>query len=166
MSFKSMLARMKNFLLLHFARTIATVGGVGYVSKMPGTVGSAVALAVYLAWPVPWVVTLAVMVLGTWASGVYAQKNATTDPSEVVVDEVVGMWLSLYALPLNFFFPAFLLFRIVDILKPVPVCTAEKLPGGWGIMADDVVGGIMTNLILQGIYWIFWGQGWLRGLFV
>ena len=145
---------------------IATAGRAGYLTKMPGTVGSAVACVLFVLLPIRWWVILAVMAAGIWAGDVYARRKGVTDPSEVVIDEVVGMWLSLYALPRPFIIPAFFLFRIVDIIKPVPVCTAEKLPGGWGIMADDVVGGILTNLIFQGIYWIFMDGGWLRALFV
>ncbi|MDR1979519.1 MAG: phosphatidylglycerophosphatase A [Synergistaceae bacterium] len=137
------------------AMLAATVGGAGYLTKMPGTVGSAVACVVYAFLPVPWWMILAVTLVGTWCADVYAGLKGISDPGEVVIDEVVGMWLSLWGLPMTFILPAFLLFRIVDIIKPIPVSTAEKLPGGWGIMADDVVGGVMTNLILQAIYWIF-----------
>jgi phosphatidylglycerophosphatase A len=148
------------------ATAIATVCGAGYLTKMPGTVGSAVACVLYVFLPIHWWVIPVAALIGTWASDVHARAAGVVDPPEVVIDEVVGMWLSLYALPPSSLVPAFFLFRVVDILKPVPVCTAEKLPGGWGIMADDVLGGIATNLILQGIYWIFLSQGWLRSLFV
>lgn len=145
---------------------IATAGGAGYLTKMPGTVGSAVACVLFVLLPIRWWVILAVMAAGIWAGDVYARRKGVTDPSEVVIDEVVGMWISLYALPPSFLIPAFVLFRIVDVIKPVPVCTAEKLPGGWGIMADDVLGGVITNLIFQAIAWVVWGDGWLRALFV
>ena len=88
------------------------------------------------------------------------------DPGAIVVDEAVGMWVSLYALPVSFSLPAFFLFRVVDILKPFPVSTAERLPGGVGIMADDVVGGVMVNLFLQFLNGYLWGRGWLWNLFV
>jgi phosphatidylglycerophosphatase A len=141
-------------IILKFATLVSTVGGVGYL-LVPGTMGSAVACGVYAFLPVPWWVILAVALLGVGCSDVYAKAKKTLDPGEVVVDEIVGMWLSLTGLPKTFILPAFLLFRIIDIIKPAPVSTMEKLPGGWGIMADDVVGGIMTNLILQVIYRIF-----------
>ncbi|MDR3265372.1 MAG: phosphatidylglycerophosphatase A [Synergistaceae bacterium] len=157
---------MKRLPLSGVAAKIATVCGAGYLTKMPGTVGSAVACVLYVFLPIRWWVVLAVALAGVWASDVHARATGVVDPSEVVIDEVVGMWLSLYALPPSSFIPAFFLFRVVDIVKPVPVCTAEKLPGGWGIMADDVLGGIITNLIFQAIYWILWDQGWLRSLFV
>jgi phosphatidylglycerophosphatase A len=131
------------------ATLVATVGGAGYLTKMPGTVGSVVACGVYVFLPVPWWAILAVALLGTGCAGVHAKAKKIPDPGEVVVDEVVGMWLSLAGLPKVLTLPALLLFRIIDITKPVPVSTAEKLPGGWGIMADDVVGGVMTNLILR-----------------
>ena len=157
---------MRKISVSDWATWVATLCGAGYLTRVPGTVGSAIACVLYLLLPIRWWAILAVVLLGTWAADIYAKKKGITDPGEVVIDEVAGMWLSLYALPLTFALPAFLLFRIVDILKPIPVCTAEKLPGGIGIMADDVIGGIMTNLILQGICWIFLDQGWLRALFV
>jgi phosphatidylglycerophosphatase A len=138
-----------------FAAWVATVGGVGYLTSMPGTVGSVVACGIYAFLPVPWWAVLGVALLGTGCAHIYAEARDTPDPGEVVIDEVVGMWLSLAGLPRAFIPAAFLLFRIIDITKPIPVSTAEKLPGGWGIMADDVVGGVMANLILQALSRIF-----------
>ena len=157
---------MRKLAKTDLAAWIATFFGIGRFTGMPGTLGSAVACALYIFLPIGWIALLAVTAAGTWAADVYSRHTGKQDPGEVVIDEVAGMWLSLMGLPLPFAIPAFLLFRIVDILKPIPVCTAEKLPGGWGIMADDIVGGAMTNLILQGILWFFWESGWLRGLFV
>ena len=138
-----------------FAMGVATVGGVGYLTPIPGTLGSAVACGVYAFFPVPWWIILVVTLLGIGCADIYAKAKKISDPREVVVDEVVGMWLSLTGLPKTFIVPAFLLFRVIDIIKPGPVSTMEKLPGGWGIMADDVLGGIVTNLILQALYQIF-----------
>jgi phosphatidylglycerophosphatase A len=144
-----------------WSAAVATVGGAGYLTKMPGTVGSAVAYAFYFFFPVPWWGILGVALLGIWCSDVYAKAKGVTDPGEVVIDEVVGMWISLKGLPLGFpTLSAFLLFRIVDIVKPGPIAKLEKLPGGWGIMADDVAGGILTNMLLRLIHWLFWGGGW------
>ena len=72
------------------------------------------------------------------------------------------MWISLYALPASLSLPAFFLFRVVDILKPFPVSAAERLPGGVGIMADDVVGGVMVNLFLHFLNGYLWGHMFLR----
>jgi phosphatidylglycerophosphatase A len=73
------------------------------------------------------------------------------DPSSVVIDEVVGMWVTLLFLPKSLLLLSvgFVLFRILDILKPEPARYVERFPGGWGIMLDDVVAGIYANLILQ-----------------
>ena len=78
------------------------------------------------------------------------------DPSEVVIDEVVGMHISLFMLPHNFilYALAFVIFRILDILKPSLIYRVQSLPGGWGIMLDDILAGIFTCVICQGIYTI------------
>ena len=69
------------------------------------------------------------------------------------------MWISLFALPQTMWLPALLVFRILDILKPVPISTVEALPGGIGIMADDVLGGVCANLLLRGLHMLFFGGG-------
>ena len=143
---------------------VATLGGLGFLTRMPGTLGSAVAALFFALCPVPWWGVLALAVVGTWASGRAEILLGGKDPGAVVVDEVLGMWLSLYALPPSFVLPGFLLFRVVDILKPFPVCAAERLPGGFGVMADDAVGGVMVNLVLQAARGWLWREGWLYGL--
>ncbi|MDO4785553.1 MAG: phosphatidylglycerophosphatase A [Fretibacterium sp.] len=143
---------------------IATLGGLGFHTKMPGTLGSAAACLFYVFLPVPWWGVLALGLLGTWAADACARAMGLEDPGCIVVDEAVGMWVSLYALPLSFALPAFFLFRVVDIIKPFPVSAAERLRGGVGIMADDVVGGVMVNLFLQAINGYLWGEGWLWAL--
>lgn len=149
-----------------FPVLVATLGGLGFLTTMPGTLGSAVACLFYVFLPVPWWGILALGAVGTWAAGACARAMGAEDPGAIVVDEAVGMWVSLYALPASFSLPAFFLFRVVDILKPFPVSTAERLPGGVGIMADDVVGGVMVNLFLQFLNGYLWGRGWLWNLFV
>lgn len=144
---------------------IATLGGLGFLTKMPGTLGSAAACLFYVFLPVPWWGVLALALPGTWAADVCARAMGVEDPGSIVVDEAVGMWVSLLALPASFSIPAFFLFRVVDIIKPFPVSAAERLPGGVGIMADDVLGGVMVNLFLQILNGCIWGQGWLWGLF-
>ena len=127
---------------------------------MPGTLGSAAAFCVYILFPVPWYLILVVATLGVYVSHLYSKRIGVEDPKEVVIDEAVGVWISMYALPSGFFLPALFLFRIIDILKPFPVNVSEKLPGGWGIMADDIVGGILVNLILTLIRWLYIEGGW------
>ena len=101
--------------------------------------------------PVQAVVTVAAYFAGVAASTRLADRLGRKDPGAAVVDEVVGMWLSLLFLP---FTPAtavagFLLFRVLDVFKPWPARTLESLPGGWGIMTDDVIAGIYANLLLR-----------------
>jgi phosphatidylglycerophosphatase A len=97
------------------------------------------------------VATIAVYFAGVAASARLAQRLGRKDPGAAVVDEIVGMWLSLLFLP---FTPAtaiagFVLFRVLDVFKPWPARQLESLPGGWGIMTDDVMAGIYANLLLR-----------------
>lgn len=134
---------------------IATVFGLGFYSSMPGTLGSFAACTLNAFIDIPlWLIFL-VTVIGVWTSDLSEKFLGMTDPSCVIIDEVVGMWLSVYLLPKGFLVPGFFLFRLVDILKPFPVSLMEKLPGGWGIMADDIVGGILVNIFLQIIKFYF-----------
>jgi phosphatidylglycerophosphatase A len=93
-------------------------------------------------------------VIGGIAAGKMEQVYGQ-DPKEVTIDEVVGMWISLMFLPINWrmVLAAFLIFRVLDILKPYPADDFDKKPGGWNIMLDDVVAGLYTNLILQITYY-------------
>ena len=143
---------------------IATVGGLGFFSFMPGTLGSAAACLVSWFFPVPWWAILAVAAVGVWASGAAARFLGKEDPGCVIIDEVVGMWLSLLFLPRSFVLGGFLLFRALDILKPFPIYLFERLPGGWGIMADDVVGGLMANFLLQTLNAYLFNAGWVNDL--
>ena len=127
---------------------ISTVFGLGRFSPMPGTLASVAAFIVYAAFKPSWWIILLVLLAGVYSSDAYSRNRGLSDPSEVVIDEVVGTWIAMYHLPSGFALPALFLFRIIDIIKPFPVNRAEDLPGGIGIMADDVVGGIITNLIL------------------
>jgi phosphatidylglycerophosphatase A len=138
------------------ARFVATVFGTGYSALAPGTVGSA--MGVLLFWPMaaaawPWqaAASAILFVVGSLAAGRVARRVGGKDPGIVVVDEVVGQWVTLTALP---FTPAtaglgFLLFRAMDIVKPWPARDLERVPGGWGIMADDVAAGVYAHLLLR-----------------
>jgi len=138
------------------ARGVATAFGSGYSRFAPGTAGSAV--GVLLFWPMagwrwPWQVgaCLALLLVGALAATRVAERVGLKDPGIVVVDEVLGQWVTLLALP---FTPAtavlgFLLFRAMDIVKPWPARDLERLPGGWGIMADDVAAGVYAHLALR-----------------
>jgi len=150
------------------AEFIATVGFAGRSPMAPGTVGAFAALPVamlladsHIATKI--VVVIAVFALGTWASQTYAAATGKADPQEVVVDELAGCLLALIFVPWSFGWAllAFVLFRFFDIVKPGPVRWAEKrLPGGWGIMGDDLVAGLFAGIFSGGIYYAGLSQGW------
>ena len=144
------------------AYVVATGFGSGYSPLAPGTAGSAVGLLLFL----PQIrlsaaaqIGLAALVflVGVAAGGHVAARSGIKDPGIVVVDEIVGMWISLLFLPFGpaTAFLAFFLFRLMDVLKPYPARDLEALPGGWGIMVDDVFAGIYANLVLQ-VLWRAW----------
>jgi phosphatidylglycerophosphatase A len=134
---------------------IATAAGLGYFPVVPGTAGAALGvLLIWLSgrlplarsrvWAVDGAVAVALFFAGVWASGRSEPHFGRTDPGEVVVDEVVGQMLTLLVAPgasWKLLLAGFVLFRILDVAKPFPAGRAERLPGGWGIMVDDVVAG-------------------------
>jgi phosphatidylglycerophosphatase A len=132
---------------------VATVGGAGYFPVAPGTVGSAVGVGIYLLLPPAWLIPVTVLVtlVGIWASGEAARHFAREDPGPVVVDEVAGQLLTLIltGVGVRGAVLGFLLFRILDIVKPWPANRFERLPGGWGIMADDLMAGVYGNVLMQ-----------------
>jgi len=142
-----------------FYRHYSTCLGIGFLTNMPGTLASAAAFAVYLLYPVPiWMIGL-LGVLGAFTTGRYSLGENKEDPSEVVIDEVVGTWIAMTGLSPGLGLPALFLFRVFDIIKPFPVNTAEKLPGGLGIMVDDVVAGVYANVIVRAVEWLFLAGG-------
>ena len=146
---------------------VATVGYAGYFPVAPGTVGSAAGLVAYLIvwWTQSWVVEVA-LIIGLFALGVWAGTTAERyfggiDPGPVIVDEVVGMLITLAFIPvgLSGAIVGFFLFRIFDIIKPFPAGRLEALHGGFGVMADDAMAAVYANLSLRGLLWLF--PGWI-----
>ncbi|MGH7451292.1 MAG: phosphatidylglycerophosphatase A family protein [bacterium] len=154
-------------------RLIATVGFIGHSPLAPGTLGSLAAALVFLLFPPYisawfWLAGLALLfVVAVWSAQQMADLAAQgaapgkVDPQEVVIDEVMGMAVTLAFLPLSLkaIGIGFLLFRIFDIIKPFPVRRSEKLPGGWGIVMDDVIAGIYANVGVR-IILSFWPSTW------
>lgn len=150
---------MKRQVCEKIATVLATWFGCGYFPAARGTVGSAAALAMaillarYAGWR-PWHFGLLAAVLlipGIWAAHREARRSARKDPPLVVIDEVLGQWVTLAgARTLNWksWLAAFLLFRILDIWKPAPARRLESLPGGIGIVADDLMAGLYGALVL------------------
>jgi phosphatidylglycerophosphatase A len=144
---------------------IATSGGAGYSPIAPGTAGSAVGAVLYWgtrAWPLVWQIALIVVVsaVGTWAAAVAARHFGREDPGEVVIDEVAGQLVTLVATGAGLAgtFLGFFVFRAFDVAKPWPVNRLERLPGGFGIMADDLLAGVFGNVVLRLIGLVFHGM--------
>lgn len=137
------------------AFVLSTWFGCGLAPIAPGTAGSAAAalIAYLLHWP-PVVCALFALLItpvGIWAAGVTERQQGKTDPGLVVIDEVAGQWLTLSTAGVTTWksvLIAFLVFRLFDIWKPFPVNRLERLPGGWGIMADDLAAGVYGALVI------------------
>jgi phosphatidylglycerophosphatase A len=142
---------------------LSTWFGCGLMTPASGTWGSAGAIpfAAVLMWlggtPLLALGALIILAVGIWSSGVYAAKSGMGDPSQVVIDEVAGQWVTLCFVPVNIWWwlAAFLLFRAADIVKPFPAnwCDSE-LDGGWGIMLDDIVAGLYAGIALMVLRWL------------
>ena len=150
------------------ARLIATAGYIGYLKPAPGTWASA--LAIPLAWaihglasfPGLMLATLALCAAGWWATKRMTAGQEHHDPSEIVIDEIVGMWIALWPLSLGMMlvgaptwsFPwpgwvtAFIAFRLFDITKPGPVGWADRRADALGVILDDVIAGIMAAIVV------------------
>jgi phosphatidylglycerophosphatase A len=137
------------------ARMIATFFGAGYVTKVSGTVGSLLALVIL--WFLPpvngwwlWIGLPILFLIGVWAS-TRAETYLGHDANSILIDEIVGQWLALAFMPKRavIWFVGFFLFRAFDVLKPFPVNKSQKLPGGWGIMVDDVLAGLYALILIR-----------------
>jgi phosphatidylglycerophosphatase A len=141
--------------LTRLALALATVFGIGYAPIAPGTFGSAAGLLLWAVVPhSPVAMAAAILVIfaaGIWCGGVAERHFASTDPGPVVIDEVAGMLITLFMTPVGWLgaLGGFLLFRGFDILKPYPADRLERLPGGFGVMADDAMAAIYANIALK-----------------
>ena len=141
---------------------IASFGYVGFFPIAPGTAGSLAALALFafVRWIGVPVIELsaivAVFAIGVWAAHGTEVALARKDPGVVVIDEVLGMLITLALLPLSLTGVAlgFLLFRVLDVVKPYPAAQLEHLHGGLGIMADDAVAGLYAHIALRACVWM------------
>jgi phosphatidylglycerophosphatase A len=146
---------------------IATVGYCGYFPIAPGTVGSAAGLLFYLAvWWAQSPVFEVALILVLFAAGIWAGTTSERyfggiDPGPIVMDEVVGMLITLAFIPVSITgaLIGFLLFRVFDVIKPFPAGRFEKLHGGLGVMADDAMAAIYANIALRIVLYV--RPGWL-----
>lgn len=142
-------------------RCICTGFGAGYSPFIPGTVGTFVALVFYLipgfeAIPIMLSAIIIFFVIGTYGAA-RIEKKIGHDPGIIVIDEIVGMWVSLLFFPKIFtiIVAAFILFRIADIIKPWPARWCQRKSGGWAIMLDDVFAGIYVNITIWIVLFFF-----------
>jgi phosphatidylglycerophosphatase A len=150
------------------ALVFASAGYAGFFPFAPGTVGSAVGVGLW--WglrsagstlAVELAVVVALLVVGAVAATRTERVLGTTDPGPVVIDEVMGMGVTLLAVPLTWptAILGFLLFRAFDIVKPPPARQLERAHGGWGIMLDDLAAGVYAWAALQAALWL--APAWL-----
>lgn len=143
-----------------FSKLIATGFLSGYSPIAPGTAGSLIGILIY------WfflnsnlnllIISILFFILGVFTSTEFERRNGH-DPPVVVIDEIVGMWISLLFIEkkLGTVLTAFLIFRFMDVVKPPPARTFDRLKGGFGIMMDDVIAGIYANVLTQIIWKVF-----------
>ena len=134
---------------------LATAGGVGFVPVAPGTAGSAVGILIYFLtyrWSASAQIALlgAITIVGVWAAHEAERHFGREDPGAVVIDEVAGQLLTLFLLGVGALGATlgFLVFRVLDVVKPWPARQLEALPGGLGIMADDLMAGAYGWILL------------------
>jgi len=148
--------------MLLFHKIFTSTFGIGY-AKGGGTLAAIFCcICWYLAWagttPPPLllslVITIFITLIGVWSSTV-VEKIWGKDPSRVVIDEVAGMCVGLLFIPveLKYLIAGLILFRFFDIVKPLYIRKMENLPAGWGIMMDDLLSGVYTNILLYTVVW-------------
>ena len=142
---------------------VATVCGLGYAPVAPGTFGSAAGLLLWWLLPASPVVgaaaIVAIFIVGSWGGNVAERHFGRTDPGQVVIDEVMGMLITLFLNPVGWMgaLAGFFLFRVFDVIKPYPANRLEQLHGGVGVMADDAMAAVYANLALRAAL-TYWGN--------
>ena len=142
------------------ALQIATLFGIGYLPKAPGTWATLASLPVAFLFlklgpMIHMALTFLLLIIGIFACDIIGRDRNTHDDSELVIDELVGILITMTWLPITWqsFVLGFILFRLLDILKPFPINLLDKrIKGGLGVMLDDVAAGMIANVILQLVY--------------
>jgi phosphatidylglycerophosphatase A len=140
---------------------LATLLGIGFIPFMPGTFGTAAAALIYVYIPEGWLnsvpglyyllpAIVALYFIGVFITG-RAERKLSHDAGSIVLDEFVGYFISVLFLPKSLLMAVycFAIFRVFDIAKPWPIKHSQKLKGGWGVMTDDVVAAVFTNVFMQ-----------------
>jgi phosphatidylglycerophosphatase A len=139
------------------AKLLATCFYLGYIPIAPGTLGgSLLGAVIYLLVSqnnfINLLVTLAVTLLAVWSSGQAEMIFGQKDDQRIVIDETAGMLIAMLWLPdksLLYLGLGFVVFRVMDIVKPLGIKKLQVIKGGWGVVADDVAAGLVTNIILR-----------------
>lgn len=139
------------------SKAISTFLGIGLFPLAPGTLASIITVFIYKYglykwnWPIMLLLFLLIYILGVIASSKYVSVSGVDDPSEVVIDEVLGQLIALFMLQPSWILvlSAFFLFRFFDIIKPLYIKKAENYSKGWGIMLDDIMAGIYASIIIN-----------------
>jgi phosphatidylglycerophosphatase A len=147
---------------------VSSFGYIGFFPIAPGTAGSAAGLVLYalIQWSggarvVEPLAILALLAGGVWSGTIAERHFGTIDPGQVVIDEVAGMLITLAFIPVGWTgaLAGFVIFRFYDVVKPYPSQRLEKLAGGVGVMADDVMAAIYGNVTLRALIWL--APGWV-----
>ena len=146
-------------LRVELSEWLATCFKIGHLPIAPGTWGSLAAVIGWWLWlqyldPLVFIVLIiTIFIIGVFATNIIINHTGEKDPSRVVIDEVAGQWVGLLMLPDGALYiaGAFILFRFLDILKPWPIRQLEQFPKGWGVMLDDMLAGLLTLGLIQGI---------------
>ena len=141
--------------MIKISKIVATACGIGFINKGGGTVASVVYCIVWFLLPefsiaVQILLIILLLITGVW-SATEAEKIWGKDSHRIVIDEITGMMIALLFIPgkIKYVLAALVLFRFFDILKPLGIKQMEKFPAGWGVMADDVLAGIYSLVILH-----------------
>lgn len=141
---------------------VATALGVGFVPFAPGTFGSLAGLVMYaglraIGFPAVELAAIAIVFLvGAWAATAAEGHFGHIDPGPVVIDEVLGMLVTLALIPVSLTgaLVGFVLFRVFDVIKPPPCDKLEALQGGWGVMSDDFMAAVYAHLCVRLLAWL------------
>jgi phosphatidylglycerophosphatase A len=146
---------VKNQLIKFILKAFGTVFFIGYLPFIPGTFGSLVGVGLFIFLKAQsfycLILLLLLLIIGFLVCGKLEKALNKKDPSCIVIDEVCGMLLGLSFMPLDakIIFLGFLFFRILDTLKPYPASGLQNIKGSLGIISDDIVAGLYTNILLQ-----------------
>lgn len=133
---------------------LATGFGTGYAPIIPGTIGTLPAVAMAYFFDFNLYIIIVIALLGLYICHEAEKLFVEHDPSKVVFDEIAGFLVASFLIPTNSLWLAFIAFRFFDMIKPYPINKLQELPGGLGVMVDDLAAGLVANILVKGIIFI------------